>query len=103
MEIISPSWFIWHALFGVAVGYILRVVEHAMWISLQGGRTESTFGFATRIIPQCFVIGATLTYISVVLLVPVIKDEAAISFSVYLLSAFWAFISLDIRSFFRRH
>jgi hypothetical protein len=44
------------------------------------------FGFAMLIIPPLLVVGATLGYISVVLLALVIKDGAAISFSAYLLS-----------------
>jgi hypothetical protein len=59
------------------------------------------FGFAMLIIPPLLVVGATLGYISVVLLALVIKDGAAISFSAYLLSAFWAFLSLDVRDFLR--
>jgi hypothetical protein len=102
MEIISPSWFLWHALVGIAIGYALRLFEHAVWRSVQHEQTGSMFGFAMLIIPPLLVVGATLGYILVVLSAPVIKDGTAISFSAYLLSAFWAFLSLDIRDFLRR-
>jgi hypothetical protein len=100
MEIISPGWFIWHALVGIAIGYALRLFEHAVWRSMQHEQTGSMFGLL--IIPPLLVVGATLGYISVVLLAPVIKDGTAISFSAYLLSAFWVFLSLDVRDFLRR-
>ena len=99
MEIISPGWFIWHALVGIAIGYALRLFEHAVWRSMQHEQTGSMFGLL--IIPPLLVVGATLGYISVVLLAPVIKDGTAISFSAYLLSAFWVFLSLDVRDFLR--
>jgi hypothetical protein len=102
MEIISPGWFIWHALVGIAIGYALRLFEHAVWRSMQHEPTGSMFGFAMLIIPPLLVVGATLGYISVVLLAPAIKDGTAISFSAYLLTAFWAFLSLDVRDFLRR-
>lgn len=102
MEIISPSWFIWHAFVGIGIGYALRLFEHAVWRSMQHEQTGSMFGFAMLIIPPLLVVGATLGYISVVLSAPVIKDGTAISFSAYLLSAFWAFLSLDVRDFLRR-
>jgi hypothetical protein len=54
------------------------------------------------IIPPSFVIGATLGYVSLILLTSAVKDATAISLSAYLLSAFWAFISLDVRDFLRR-
>jgi len=101
MEIIFPGWFIWHALVGIAFGYALRLFEHAVWRSMQHERTGSMFGFAMLIIPPLLVVGATLAYISVVLSALVIKDGAAISFSAYLLSAFWAFLWLDVRVFLR--
>ena len=102
MEIISPGWFVWHALVGVAIGYGLRLFEHAVWSSMQDEQRGSIFGFAMMLIPPSFVVGVTLGYISLVLLAPFIKDEAAIGFSAYLLTAFWAFLSLDIRDFLRR-
>jgi hypothetical protein len=67
MEIISPGWFIWHALVGIAIGYALRLFEHAVWRSMQHEQTGSMFGFAMLIIPPLLVVGATLGYISVVL------------------------------------
>ena len=103
MEIISPGWFIWHALIGVAIGYGLRVCEHVVWSGIQAEEGRSTFGWAMMIISPCFVIGATLGWISVVLVNLVIKDATAMSFSAYLLSAFWSFVSLDFRNFFGRH
>lgn len=101
MEIISPDWFIWPALAGIAIGYGLRVFEHAVWSSMQD-TDHSTLGFAIMIISPSLVIGAALGYISLVLLAVVIKDSTALSFSVFLLCAFWAFLSLDLRDFLRR-
>jgi hypothetical protein len=82
MEIISPSVFIWPALAGIAIGYGLRVFEHAVWNHMHGRYqgTQSTFGFAIMIIPPSLVVGATLGYISLVLLALVIKDGTALSF-----------------------
>ena len=102
MEVISPGWFIWHALIGVAIGYGLRVFEHLIWSVMQDQETGSVLGFAIMIIPVSVVIGMTLGYISLVFLVPIIKDATAISFSAYLLTAFWVFLSLDVRDFLRR-
>jgi hypothetical protein len=99
MEII---WFIWPALAGITIGYGLRVFEHAVWSGMQHEH-HSTLGFAIMIIPPSLVVGATLGYISLVLLALVIKDSTALSFSAFLLSAFWAFLSLDLRDFLRRH
>ena len=99
---ISAGWFIWHALVGITIGYALRLFEHAVWRSMQHDSTGSMFGFAMLIIPPLLVVGATLGYMSVVLLAPVINDATAISFPAYLLSAFWAFLSLDVRDFLRR-
>jgi len=91
-EMISPGWFIWHALVGIAIGYGLRVFEHVVWSGMQYEQTGSTFGFAMMIIPPSLVVGATLGYISLVLLAPVLKegtaiDFAAIDFAAYLLTA----------------
>jgi hypothetical protein len=101
MEIISPGWFAWHALIGIAVGYALRLFEYLVWTATQD-RGTGAIGFAIMIIPPSFVIGATLGYVSLILLTGVVKDATAISFSAYLLSAFWAFISLDVRDLLRR-
>lgn len=102
MEIISPGWFILHAVIGVAIGYGLRVFEHVVWSSGQYKDKESTFRFAMLIIPPFIIVGVTLGYVSLVLLAPVIKDQTAISFAAYLLSSFWAFLSLDVRDFLAR-
>jgi len=102
MESISPAWFIWHALIGHAIGYGLRMFEHVVWSGMQHQETGSIFGFAMMIFPLCVIVGMTLGYISLVFLVPVIKDATAISFSAYLLTAFCVFLSLDVRDFLRR-
>jgi hypothetical protein len=102
MEIISPGWFIWPALAGIALGYGLRLFEYVVWSRMQYEDTGSTPGFAIMIIPPSLVVGATLGYISLVLLALVIKDGTTLSFSAFLLSAFWAFLSLDLRDFLRR-
>jgi hypothetical protein len=78
---ISPGWFIWHALVGIAIGYGLRVFEHVVWSGMQYEQTGSTFGFAMMIIPPSLVVGATLGYISLVLLAPVLKEGTAIDFA----------------------
>jgi len=101
MEIISPGWFIWHAVIGVAIGFGLRVFEHVLWSGTQE-EAISTFRWAIMFTPLSFVVGTTLAYISLLFLAPVIRDSTAISFSAYLLSAFWAFLSLDVRNFLRR-
>jgi hypothetical protein len=101
MEVISPGWFMWHALVGIVAGYALRLFEHLVWTATQDQETGS-IGFAVTIIPPSFVIGATMGYVSLILLTSVVKDSTAISFSAYLLSAFWAFMSLDVRDFLRR-
>lgn len=101
MENISPSWFMWHALVGIVAGYVLRLCEHLAWTAMQDRETGS-IGFAVMIIPPSFVIGATMGYVSLILLTSVVKDTTAISLSAYLLTAFWAFISLDVRDFLRR-
>jgi hypothetical protein len=105
MEMITPGWFISHILIGIVIGYALRVFEYVVWRGMQDEAVEPGFGFAIMLIPPCLIVGATLSYISVVLLFPVIKDNTAISLTVlvYLLSAFWSFLSLDVRSFLRRH
>jgi hypothetical protein len=104
METASPTWFIWHAFVGIAIGYAFRVFEHSVWRKGQDQETGlTTFGFALLILPPCIVVGAGLGYISVLLLASVIKDATAMSFAAYLLAAFWAFLSLDVRSFLRRH
>jgi len=102
METVSPDWFIWRALVGIIVGYGLRVFEHIVWSWMQKD-APSTSGFAIMILPPALIIGTTLGYVSVILLATVIKDGTALSFLAYLLSAFWAFLSLDIRSLLRRH
>jgi xanthine/uracil/vitamin C permease (AzgA family) len=102
MEIISPSVFIWPALTGIAIGYGLRVFEYVVWSRMQYEDTASTFGFAMMIIAPSVVVGMSLGYVSLVLLTLVIKDSTALSFSAFLLSAFWAFLSLDLRDFLRR-
>jgi divalent metal cation (Fe/Co/Zn/Cd) transporter len=102
MEIISPGWFIWHALIGAGIGFGLRVFEHVVWSSTQE-EPVPTFQWAIMFAPLCFVVGATLAYISLLFFAPVIRDGTAITFSAYLLSAFWAFLSLDVRNFLRRH
>jgi hypothetical protein len=101
MEIIFPGWF-WPALAGIVIGYGLRLFEHTVWSRMQYENAGSTFGFAIMIIPPSLVVGATLGYVSLVLLAPVIKDSTALSFLAFLLSAFWAFLSLDLRDFLRR-
>jgi hypothetical protein len=102
MELISPDWFVSHALIGCAIGLGLRVFEHFLWSGTQE-ETISTARWALMFTPLCFVIGTTLAYITLLFLAPVIKDTTAISFSAYLLSAFWAFLALDVRNFLRRH
>jgi hypothetical protein len=79
------------------------VFEHVVWNRMQYEDKGSTLGFAMMIIPPSVVVGATLGYVSLLLLAPVIKDSTALSFSAFLLSAFWAFLSLDLRDFLRRH
>jgi len=103
MEMLTPGWFIWHAVIGVAIGFGLRVFEHVVWSGMQEEGKVSSFQWAIMIVPLCFVVGTTLAYISLVFLAPVLRDSTAISFSAYLLSAFWAFLSLDVRNFLRRH
>jgi len=102
METVSPDWFIWRALVGIIVGYGLRVFEHTVWGWMQED-PPSTFGFAVMIVPPTLVVGTTLGYVSVILLATVTKNGAALSFLAYLLSAFWAFLALDVRSLLRRH
>jgi hypothetical protein len=101
MEVVSPAWFMWHALIGVVTGYALRLFEHLVWTATQDWEMGS-IGFAVMIIPPSFVIGATMGYVSLILLTSVVKDTTAISLSAYLLTAFWAFMSLDVRDFLRR-
>jgi len=102
MELISPSWFIWHAAIGVVIGFGLRVFEHILWSGTQQ-QTISTFRWAVMFTPLFFVVGTTLAYISLIMLVPIIRDATALSFLAYLLSAFWAFLSVDVRNFLRRN
>ncbi len=92
-DVVSPGWFMWHALIGIVVGYALRVFEHLVWTATQDQKAGA-IGFAIMIIPPSFVIGATMGYVSLILLTPVVKDATAISFLAYVLSAFWAFMSL---------
>jgi hypothetical protein len=63
MEVISPGWFVWHALIGAAIGLGLRVFEHVVWSSLQDEETASSFRWGLMFAPLCFVVGVTLTYI----------------------------------------
>jgi hypothetical protein len=103
MEIISPGWFIWHALIGVTVGFALRVFEHVVWSGMQEEETISSFRWAIMMLPLCFVAGTTLAFISMLFLTSFIRDSTVVSFSAYLLSTFWAFMSPDVRNFLRRH
>jgi hypothetical protein len=63
MEMISPGWFIWHALIGAAIGLGLRVFEHVVWSGLQDEETVSSFRWGMMFVPLCFAVGVTLTYI----------------------------------------
>ena len=103
METILPGWFVAHALIGIPIGYGLRVFEYVVWSGGQDRLVELPFRWSITLAPQCLVIGATLAYVSVVLLAPIIKNDAALSFTAYVLSGFWAFIALDVRNFIGRH
>jgi hypothetical protein len=39
MEVISPGWFMWHALVGIVAGYALRLFEHLVWTATQDQET----------------------------------------------------------------
>jgi hypothetical protein len=95
------DWFLYKALFGLAIGYILRVIEHYAWRKHDGDKKEM-FYWSIIVLMQSICVGGPLAYVIVAILANNIPGKDFLVGSAYITPIFTSFIAMDLRQLIRR-
>lgn len=104
LDQLTLTWFWPAATAGIALGYIGRVVDHAVWASGPGsGQTKAdVVRFALMIVPLCATFGFALGYALTVATAYLVHSPTVVKVASFAAPAFTSFLATELRDLLRR-
>jgi hypothetical protein len=94
-DLLTFEWFLPKALTGLALGFVLRVIEHYAYYRRKGP-VEKLFLWSLTILAQSICIGIPLAYITLAILIKNFQSEVFLTAAAYMLPVLTGFIAVDL-------
>ena len=102
-DLLTFEWFLPKAFIGLAIGFLLRVIEHYSYHRRKSGSVEKIFLWSLGVLTQSVCVGIPLAYIILAILIHNFPSETFITGAAYMLPVMTGFIAVDLRELLRRY